>query len=151
MKGIKLILFQDGISGNFAEMAAAQKGCIKRGAWYVSDNATEEQRTILESFLPKQIGAARWGEYLGIEFVKIDISELDNIYHITMPYAEMKVRLLIGGDGKNPITLENGLTRMSITRLRVCDGIMWRYHDYGIDVEWEKTSSAMMDFDYKGN
>ena len=150
MKGMIMTFHQAGISPKFADLAWSKKGGIEEGAWYVNENATDKQREILQSFLPKQLGAQRWKRCLGVKFVKIDISEQNGIYHITMPHGEQKLQLTVGGDGNNPIYLGNPIGRQSLTDIKVCNGILWRWHDYGQDVEWRSTSGVIADFAYQG-
>jgi hypothetical protein len=146
MSGITVILHKDGIGPKFSDLA---KG-VKEGAGYISDNATDEQREILEPFVTEDLSIERWRKNLGIKFVKISISEKNGAFHITMPFGEQKMALTVGGDGKNPMRIEN-FTITSMTNVRFCNTQFWKYHDYGKDLEFHNTSGAVADFDLRGD
>ena len=97
----------------------------------------------------QKLEGGMWGKTLGVKFVKIDISEKDRTYNIVTPFGEQHLTLTIGGDGKNPIRMENqGLPFLS--NVRVCNGL-WKYHDYGKSLEYHNTSGQMADFSLQGN
>ena len=151
MSGLTVMFYQNGIGPKCDDLLSGKKGSIDEGAWYISDNATEEQIEVLKSFLPMHMGAQLWNTCHGVKVVKIEIKEQDGTYHITMPYGEMKMALTVGGDGKNPVSITNPVGRLATaSNIKVCDGIMWRYHDYGKNVEYHSTSSLMADFYYIG-
>lgn len=89
VSGIIIMLYGGNIGPRIADLANG----IGEGAAYVSDNATDEQRKVLESFVPKHfVGERTWGwrKNLGLKFVKIEISKEPPIYHVTMPFGEQK-------------------------------------------------------------
>jgi len=141
MKGIIITQQQEGIGPKVADMA---KGA-EEGASYVSDNANDEQREVLESFLKTEIGIRPWKKDFGTKFVKIDIQEQDGTYHITMPFGEQKMALTVGRDGKNPMRLENPGSP-AFSNVRFCNTETWKYHDHGKNLEFYKTSGVMADF-----
>lgn len=142
MKGINILFHMDEIG--------PKPGFVKEGAVYISDNATEEQKKILKSFVIEKMEGGMWKKTLGIKFVKINISEKNGTYNIIMPFGEQNLTLTVGGDGKNPIRMENGrLTFLS--NVRICNTRLWKYHDYGKNMEYRHTSGQIADFALQGN
>lgn len=145
MQGIIIIFHQDGIGPKVADL---MKGA-EEGAIYISDNATGEQRTILESFARERMDARMWKKCLGVKFVNININKDNHQYHITMPYGEQKMSLAIGGDRKTPMRLENPPMPF-LANVRFCNTLFWKYHDYGKNLAFQNTSGVMADFAFKG-
>jgi hypothetical protein len=145
MKGIIITCHMDGIGPKHADLA---KG-VKEGAAYISENATDEQRKILEPFVMEHLEGRMWKQCLGIKYVKINISEENDTYHLTMPFGEMKMSLAIGGDGKNPIRMENPFLPF-LSNVKFGNTHFWKYHDYGKDLEYHNTSGAVADFILQG-
>ena len=85
-------------------------------------------------------------KFLGLKYVKIDISQKNGTNHTTMPFGEQKISLTVGGDGKNPIGITNGPSYL--TNIKICSTDLWNYHDYGRNVEYHNTSGGMADFCY---
>ena len=141
MKGIILMFHQDGIGPTVAEL---MKGA-REGAAYISDNITDEQRKVLESFIKRYIDNKGWQKSLGYKFVKIDLSEENGTYHISMPFGEVEMSLAIGGDRKNPMRLENPQMPF-ISNAKFCNTHFWKYHDHGKNLEYHNTSGATADF-----
>jgi len=135
----------DGIEPKHSDLA---KG-VKEGVAYISENATEEQRKILEPFIMEHLEGRIWKKCLGIKYVKINISEENGTYHLTMPFGEMKMSLAIGGDRKNPIGIENPSLAF-LKKARFCNTHFWKYHDYGKNLEYYNTSGAIADFALQG-
>jgi hypothetical protein len=146
MKGITIIHHQDGIGPTFAEL---MKG-VREGAAYISDNATDEQRKILEPFVKNHLGAEGWGKCLGVKFVKVDISEENGTYHVVMPFGEQHITLTTGGDGKTPIRMENSWNT-AVSNIKFCNTDLWKYHDYGKNIEFHNTSGVVADFAVQGD
>lgn len=153
MQGITIIFHQDGIGPKFADLkkGAIMKGVkgMREGAAYISDNATDEQRKILESFVMNHLGAERWRKCLGVKFVKIDISERNGTYHVIMPFGEQHMSLTTGGDGKTPVRIENPCNT-ALRNDKVCNTELWKYHDYGKNLEFHNTNGHVADFAFKG-
>jgi len=154
MKGIIIIHHGDGIGPKCEDLDMSKGGGYKEGAVYISDNATEEQRKLLEPFVRKNLGGVIFKKFLGVKFVKIDITEENGIYHVTYPFGEMKQTPAIGDDGKNPMRLENG-TRYNLVVLPIdcifCNTLFWKFNDYGKNLEYHNTSGCMSKFDCKGD
>jgi hypothetical protein len=142
MKGINIFFLMDGIGPKPGDV-------VDEGAAYISDNATEEQRKILEPFVIEKMEGRMWEKTLGVKFVKISISEKDGTYSITMPFGEQNLTLTVGGDGKTPIRIENQGLHF-LTGVKVCTGL-WKYHDYGKNLEYRNTSGQIAEFALQGN
>ena len=143
MKGINILFHMDGIGPKPDDV-------VKEGAVYISDDAADEQREILKPFVMEKMEGTMWEKTLGIKFVKINISEKDGIYSITTPFGEQNLSLTIGGDGKNPIRIENGGLPF-LSNVRVCNPRLWKYHDYGKNMEYHNTSGQIADFALQGH
>ena len=146
MKGIIIINVISGIGPKFSDHLEKRS---RVGASYVSDNATKEQREILEPFVRTHLMAQNWGEHLGVKFVKINRSEEKGIYHASMPFGEQKMSLAIGGDGKNPIRNDNPVLPF-LSNSVFCNAHFWKYNDYGKDWEFRDTSAIIGDFTLQG-
>ena len=145
MKGIIITCHMDGIGPKHVDLANG----VKEGAAYISENATDEQRKILEPFVMQHLEGRMWKKCLGIKYVEINISDENGTYHITMPFGEQKMSLAIGGDGKNPIRMENP-RNSARTNVRFCNTRFWKYCDYGRNFEFHDTSGAIADFTLEG-
>jgi hypothetical protein len=140
MKGIILMFHQDGIGPTVAEL---MKG-PGEGAAYISDNATEEQRNVLEPFI-KTYMDTKWRTSLGYKFVNIDLSRENDSYRIAMPYGELEMSLAIGGDRRTPVRMENPPMPF-LSNVRFANTRYWKYRDYGKNLEYHNTSGAIGDF-----
>ena len=151
MKGIIVIYFQDGIGPKASDVYSGNG--IKEGAVYISDNASAEQRSVLEPFVKVHLYAeVKWQKtkILGVKYVKIEISKDDSTYHVVMPFGEQQLNLTVGGDMKTPIRMENPKDK---TRSNVvfCNADLWKYNDYGRNLEFHNTCGAICDFATQGN
>lgn len=151
MKGIIVIYFQDGIGPKASDVYSG-KG-IENGAVYISENATAEQRRVLEPFVTAHLYAeVKWGatKVLGIKFVNIEINKDDSTYHIVMPFGEQHLTLTVGGDMKTSIGMVNpkDTTRSNI---KFCNADLWKYNDFGRNLEFHNTCGAICDFTSQGN
>jgi hypothetical protein len=142
MKGINILFHMDEIG--------PKPGTLGEGAVYISDNATEEQRKILKTFVFEKMEGGMWKKTLGFRFVKISISEKQGTYSIVMPYGEQHLTLTVGGDGKNPIRMENGRLPF-LSNVRICNTRVWKYQDYGKNMEYRNTSGQIADFVLAGH
>ena len=141
MKDIIITCHMDGIGPKHTDLA---KG-VKEGAAYISEHATDEQRKILEPFIMEHLEGRMWRKSLGIKYVKINISEENGTYRISMPFGELEMSLVIGGDGKNPVRMENP-SMAFLNNVRFCNTHFWKYYDYGKNLEYHNTSGAIADF-----
>jgi hypothetical protein len=141
MKGINLLIHMDEIG--------PKPGTVEEGAVYISDNATEKQRETLKSFFFEHMEGGMWNKTLGVKSVNVIISEKGGTYSITAPLWEQHLTLTVGGDGKNPIRMENGRLPF-LSNVRICNTQLWKYSDYGKKMEFRNTSGQVADFYLKG-
>ncbi len=150
MKGVIFTYHGDGIGPRYSDLAPGTKRTkINEGALYIADNVTKEQKEILELFLTNHLTSTRWQKSLGVKFVKIEIKEENGIYHITNPYCEQHMALTVGGDQITPIRMENS-RNTALSNVKFCTTQLWRYKDYGKNIEFRQTSGAIADFIYSG-
>ena len=142
MAGINIFLVMDEIG--------PQPGKVEEGAFYISDHATPEQREILQRFVMEKMEGGMWKKTLGIKFVKITVSQKDRTYTIKMPFGEQNLTLTIGGDGINPIRMENNALPF-LSNVRICNTRLWKYFDYGKNLEYHNTSGQVADFVLQGH
>ncbi len=139
MAGIRIISVADILSTRAAELPASGTAA----AVYVSENATAEQRPILEAFvaigLPLPVRELR-----GVKFVPIDIALDGPNYHITMPFGELKGSLTTGRDGANPQRIENSPVPF-LSQFRIANTELWRYKDLGRTWEYRNRSGTVGD------
>ena len=146
MKGVIYTTHADGIGPKITDFAPGKKG-IAEIAIYIDDNATSEQKKILEVFLSTHLSAARSQKILGVKFVKIEIKEENGKYSIANPYCEQNLTLTVGGDQKTPVILENPRNPRH-RNVKVCNS-QWSYTDYGKKLEFYQASGQIADFFYE--
>jgi hypothetical protein len=142
MAGINIFLLMDEIG--------PQPGKVEEGAFYISDSATPAQREILQRFVMEKMEGRMWKKTLGIKFVKITVSQKDRTYTIKTPVAEQNLTLTVGGDGKNPIRMENNALPF-LSNVRICNTRLWKFNDYGKNLEYHNTSGQVADFVLQGH
>jgi len=141
MKGIIIIHHVDDIGPSFEQIMREGFG---EGAVYISDNATPEQRKVLGPWVENHLGAI-YKRYLGTKFVKIEIKKEGSTYDITMPFGEQKIEIPVGGDEKTPIGMTNCIdTRLTNYKFGVTR--IFKYWDYGKDIEWHNSNGDISDF-----
>jgi hypothetical protein len=146
MKGIVIIHHQDGIGPTFAEL---MKG-VREGAVYISDNATAEQKDVLETFVKSHLGSEGWGRLLGVKLVDVKITTDGHTYNIVMPFGEQHITLTTGGDQKTPITMENSWNT-AVSNIRFGNTDLWTYNDYGKSLTFRNTGGVVADFAVQGD
>ena len=126
--------------------------CMKygsEGGIYVGDNATEEQRKVLDALVVTSVGALFMKKNFGVKYVKMDIMEdTGNAFHIKMPFGEMKQHLMPGLDG-NPIRIEN-VPNPVLRNLKHCHTPFWNYNDHGKNFEYKDRCGTWADFEFQG-
>ena len=118
------------------------------GGIYVSDNATEEQRNVLDTLATTNIGALFMKTVFGVKYVKIEIEETNGTLHVKMPFGEMKQYLLKGLDGR-PIRIEN-VPNPFLKNLKCCHTPFWNYEDHGKNFEYKDRCGTWADFLFRG-
>jgi len=114
----------------------------------VSDNATEEQREILDTLVTTNMGALFMKKNFGVKYVKIDIEETNGSVHFKMPFGEMKQFLMKGLDG-GPIRIEN-VPMPVLKNLKHCHTPFWTYNDHGKNFEYKDRCGTWADFVFEG-
>jgi hypothetical protein len=114
----------------------------------VNDDATEEQRKVLEPLVTTNIGALDMTKIFGLKYVKIDIEEREGKFYIKMPFGEMKQHLMKGLDG-GPIRIENA-PMPPLKNLKACHTPFWTYNDYGKNFEYKNRCGTWADFVFSG-
>lgn len=144
--GIIIVLLADLFSNKFSEVMA-QGG---EGGIYISDNAIEEQRKVLEPFLVNNVsGRSLVRKVLAVKFVDIKFDQEGNTIHLTMPFGELKMSLTAGMDGK-PLRLENTLFSPMMPEINICHTHHWSFHDLGKDFDFTGRSGVMIPLDAQG-
>jgi hypothetical protein len=143
MKGIIIIYFDDGIGPNYADLAKGNG--VQEGAVYISDRTSPEQKQILTQFVTSHLWGTRWSKNLGVKFVNIEVKEKNGSCSIVMPFGEQRITQTIGGDGKTPIRMENPKNKM-YSNIKFCNTDLWKYNDFGRNLEFHNTSGVIADF-----
>ena len=115
---------------------------------YISDHATQQQREVLEPLVRSGMGTILLQRIFGIRYVKIDIQDKGDTFHVKMPFGEMKQMLTKGLDG-TPVRLENQLVP-SLTNVKVCHSPFWRYADHGRSFDYTNRCATRADFTAQG-
>ena len=144
LSGITVIYNGDILYPKFADFM--EHG--SEGGVYVSDNATEEQRKVLDTLVATNMGALFMKKIFGIKYVKIDVEEKDNTFKIKMPFGEMSQHQMKGLDG-GPIRIENSLLPV-LRNLKHCHTSRWNYNDHGKNFEYKNRCGTWADFVFQG-
>jgi len=141
ISGINLIYVGDLPHSTFAEVL--EKG--SEGGIYVSDNATPEQRAVLDILAVKSVGGGHMMQrVLGLKYVKIDVEEKDGSVLFRMPYGEMKMLLTIGQDAR-PVRLENQ-TMPFLSNVKAAHAPFWNWSDYSRHYDYKNRCGTWADF-----
>jgi len=118
------------------------------GGIYISDNATPEQREVLDTFAINSLGGALMKKNFGIKYVDIDITAKDDTIYFKMPFGEMKQELTHGSDG-TPVRLEN-LTLPFLTNVKAAHTPYWEYDDHDRHFDYKNRCGTWADFAMEG-
>ena len=118
------------------------------GGIYASDNATPEQRRILDTLVVNNIGAVLMKKNFGVKYVKIDIKEEGDTVHFKMPFGEMRQQLTKGGDG-TPVRIENQVLPI-LTNVKACHTPFWKFADHGRHFDYSDRCGTWADFMFSG-
>ena len=140
LSGITAIYMGDLPHSTYAEVT--EKG--SEGAIYISDNATPEQREILNTLAVESLGGAIMKKVFGIQYVRIEIDEGDNSITVKMPTGEMKMQLTKSHDG-NPVCLEN-TTLPFLSNVKAAHAPFWKWSDYNRHFEYRNRCGTWADF-----
>ena len=118
------------------------------GGVYISDNASEEQRHILDMLVTTSLGGQLMREIHAVKYVKIDVKEEDGGFQASMPFGEMKQHLVKGLDG-GPVRIEN-VANPNLSNLKHCHTSFWTYKDHGKDFDYKNRCGTWADFAFQG-
>ena len=118
------------------------------GGIYVSDNATPEQRKVLDIFVVSSLGAALMKKNFGVKYVDIETQDNDESVYFKMPFGEMKQELTQGSDG-TPVRLENQ-TLPFLTNVKAAHTPYWNYEDHGRHFDYRDRCGTWADFEMAG-
>ena len=132
------------LSGKFADFM--EHG--SEGGVYVSDNATEEQRKVLDTLVSTNMGALFMKKIFEVKYVKMDIEETDDTFNVKMPFGEMNQHQMKGLDG-GPIRIDN-VPIPVLQNLKHCHTPQWKYNDHGKNFEYKDRCGTWADFVFEG-
>ncbi len=144
LSGITVIYQGDLPHANFQEVL--ERG--SNGGIYVSDNATKEQREVLEPFVTTSLGAALMKENFGVKYVNIDVEDSGDAVHFKMPFGEMKQELTRGSDG-TPVRLENQ-TLPFLKNVKAAHTPHWNYEDHNRHFDYRDRCGTWAEFGMAG-
>ena len=145
LSGITVIYMGDIPHPSFQELL----NLGSEGGIYISDNATPEQREVLDTLVVQSIGGFLMKKVFGVKYVKMDIKEENGAVHFKMPYGEMKQYLSKGADGVNPVRLENQVLPM-LSNVKACHSPFWRFEDHDRHFDYKDRCGVWADFVFEG-
>ena len=131
LSGITVIYQGDLPHANFQEVL--ERG--SNGGIYISNNATPEQREVLETIAVDNLGGVLMKKNFGIKYVDIDI-------------GEMKQELTRGSDG-TPVRLENQ-TLPFLANVKAAHTPNWNYDDHNRHFDYKDRCGTWADFSMEG-
>jgi hypothetical protein len=140
LAGITAVYLGDLPYPTFAEVTS--KG--SHGAAYISDTATPEQRSILDTLAVDALGGALMKDFWGVDYVPISVTENDGMVEVSMPTGEMKLQLTKSNDG-NPVRIENA-TLPFLSNIKAAHAPFWRWADHGRHYEYVNRCGTWADF-----
>jgi hypothetical protein len=118
------------------------------GGIYIGDNATPEQREVLETFAVNNLGGVLMKKNFGIKYVTIDTKAKDDTVYFKMPFGEMKQELTRGSDG-TPVRLENQ-TLPFLRNVKAAHTPYWKYDDHDRHFDYRDRCGTWADFAMEG-
>jgi hypothetical protein len=144
MSGITAIYQGDLPHATFQEVL--ERG--SNGGIYVSNNATPEQREVLDTLVVSSLGAALMKKNFGIKYVDIDVEAQDDAVSFKMPFGEMKQELTRGSDG-SPVRIENQ-TLPFLSNVKAAHTPFWNYDDHDRHFDYKDRCGTWADFAMAG-
>ena len=144
LSGITVIYQGDLPHANFQEVL--ERG--SNGGIYVSENATLEQRKVLDTFVVCSLGALLMKKNFGVKYVDIEIQDNGENVYFKMPYGEMKQELTRGSDG-TPVRLENQ-TLPFLNNVKAAHTPYWNYEDHGRHFDYKDRCGTWAEFEMAG-
>ena len=118
------------------------------GSVYVSHNAIDEQRKVLDTLVTTNIGANFMKTIFEVKYEQIETSESDGSFHIKTPFGVMKQNLMKGIEGE-AIRIEN-CALPNLKKLKVCHTSFWRYRDHRVNFSYKHRCGTWGDFVFEG-
>jgi hypothetical protein len=140
LSGITVIYLGDLPHSTYAEVT--EKG--SEGVIYISDNATPQQRKVLDILVVNALGGVIMKKVFGVRYVKIDIEEGEETVYFKIPSGEMKMRLTKSHDG-NPVRLENA-TLPFLSNVKAAHTPFWNWSDYNRHYDYKNRCGTWADF-----
>jgi hypothetical protein len=143
LSGVKAIYIGDLPYATFQEVTV--KGA--KGAIYISDDTSPEQRELLDILSKNVLGGALMKEVLGIQYVKIDVEADDETVHVKIPTGEMKMTLTKNKSGDHV-----GLTNQTLpflSNVKAAHTSFWNWSDYDRSYEYKNRCGTWADFMFK--
>ena len=141
LSGITVIYMGDLPHATFAEVL--EKG--SEGGIYIGDNATPEQRKILDTLVVKSLGGGGMMQrVLGIKYTGIDIEEGEGTIHIKMPTGELKMQLTKSHNGE-PVGITNAAIPF-LSNVKTAHAAFWNWADYNRSYDYKNRCGTWADF-----
>ncbi len=140
LSGITAVYLGDLPYSTYAEVV--EKG--SEGAIYLSDNATSEQRAVLDTLAVEALGGVLMKRVLGVYYVSIDVDEAEGAVHFKMPSGEMKMALTKSHHG-DPVRLENA-TLPFLSDVKAAHTSFWNWSDHSRHFGYRDRCGTWADF-----
>lgn len=141
LSGITVVYMGDLPHATFAEVL--EKG--SEGGIYISDNATPEQRKVMDVLAVESLGGGvMMQRVLGVKYVKIDIEEGEGTIHVKMPSGELKMRLTKSHNG-DPVGLTN-VPMPFLSNVKAAHTDFWKWSDYHKSFDYKNRCGTWGDF-----
>ncbi|MBW1679114.1 MAG: DUF1326 domain-containing protein [Deltaproteobacteria bacterium] len=140
LSGITVVYLGDLPHSTYAEVI--EKG--SEGAIYISDNAIPEQRKVLDILAVNALGGNFMKKVFGVQYVKIEIEEGEDMVYLKMPSGEMKMHLTKSHDG-NPVRLEN-TTMPFLSNVKTAHTSFWNWSDYNRHYDYKNRCGTWANF-----
>ena len=114
------------------------------GAIYISDNASPQQRAILDTLTVKALGGVLMKRVLGVSYVQIDVTEGEGWVQFKMPSGEMKMELTKSRGGA-PVLLEN-VTLPFLSNVKAANASFWNWSGYNRHFDYRNRCGTWADF-----
>ncbi|MDN5856277.1 MAG: DUF1326 domain-containing protein [Actinomycetia bacterium] len=144
LSGITVVYNGDILHSKFADLMANGS----EAGIYVSDNATEEQRSVLDTLVTSSLGGVLVGKNFGVRYVPIEVNETDNSITVKTPFGEMTQAQVTGANG-GPVRIDNS-TLPFLSDLKHCHTSNWSYVDHGKKFDYTDRCGSWADFAFSG-
>ncbi len=117
------------------------------GGIYISDNATPEQREVLDTFAVHEGAGHLMQKVFGVKYVTIDVKEEGDTFHVKMPYGEMEqTKTNVQGE---PVIIQNSLLPF-LGPVTSCHTAFWNYKDHNRNFDYKDRCGSWADFIFEG-